>query len=148
MGLTLSITLWPGNWGHGVCGPWGCGPAMQVLVACHLTWLVALTPPTVFLLRRSDRTRRRTGLVLIALSLVALLAVIVYQRLVWWPAASEWQQPFFWQRCGFVVVTAVDFPLVQTLLVGTVLSAFSLRRKQAAVQPGATPQGNSIEICR
>jgi hypothetical protein len=38
----LSITNLPGNWGHSVCGVWGCGPPTQVLVGCHLAWFAVL----------------------------------------------------------------------------------------------------------
>ena len=125
---TLSIAQWPGNWGHGICGPWGCGPPMQALVSCHLAWLVFLTPPAVLLLRQGRFSPRRLGLALILMAVVALLSVIAYQRATWWPDASEWQRPFFWQRCGFCIVTAIDFPIVQTLAIGALLLFGSLRR--------------------
>ena len=41
---SLSVANLPGDWGHGICGPWGCGPPMQALVACHFAWLVVLAP--------------------------------------------------------------------------------------------------------
>jgi hypothetical protein len=33
--------------GHDVCGPWGCGPPLPVLVACHGFWLTLIGPPAV-----------------------------------------------------------------------------------------------------
>src|SRR6202034_2817596 len=32
---------------HTVCGPWGCGPPLPVLLACHTFWMVLLAPPAV-----------------------------------------------------------------------------------------------------
>lgn len=118
---SLSVANLPGDWGHGICGPWGCGPPTQALIACHLAWLVALALPAVFILRTSRRMRLRVGLFLTVLSLAVLLSVVVYQRLSWWPVASQWQRPFFWQRCAFCIATAVDVPVAQTLAVGLVI---------------------------
>jgi hypothetical protein len=47
-----------------------------------------------------------------------LLTVVVYQRVMWWPAVSEMQQKYFWQRCGFIVVTSVDVPILPMMVVG------------------------------
>ncbi len=61
---------------------------------------------------------RRVGLLLVALAGAVLLAMMVHQRLVWWPEASEVQRAYFWQRYGFSIATAVDVPVVQVLLIG------------------------------
>ena len=134
MAGALSIAQFSGDWGHGVCGPWGCGPPTQALIACHLAWLVILTPPAVLLSRRTARPHRRLGMAFVLVALAALLAVILYQRATWWSSASQWQRPFFWQRCGFCIVTAIDLPIVQTLVVGVLLIAGPPRR--ARTRPG------------
>jgi hypothetical protein len=118
---SLSVARIPGDWGHGICGTWGCGPPIQALVACHLAWLAALTPPLVFVRHWSRRAQCKMGLLLAALSISAVIALISYQRIVWWPEVSDWQRFFFWQRCGFCLVTAVDVPILQLLATGVLL---------------------------
>ncbi len=118
---SLSVAKLPGDWGHGICGAWGCGPPTQALVACHLAWLVALTPPVVFIMYWSRRAQCRVGFLLTALSICAVLALIAYQRIVWRPEAYEWQRSFFWQRCGFCLATTVDVPILQMFGLGLVL---------------------------
>ncbi len=130
MAAVLSLAQWSGDWGHGVCGPWGCGPPTQALISCHLAWLVFLTPPAVLLLRRTTHFQRRLGLFLILVAAVGLLSVVAYEWATWWPDAREWQRTFFWQRCGFCIATAIDFPVLQTLAIGILLLVGSLRRTQ------------------
>ncbi len=118
----LSLAGLPASSSHSICGPWGCGPPTQVLVACHLAWLVAMVPPAILLARwqqRPSRLVRATGLLMIMLSIAVLLMMLTYQGMVWWPQAGQWQRPYFWHRYGFSIATTVDVPIVQTLLVGT-----------------------------
>ena len=117
----LAIADVPGDLGHAICGPWGCAPSMQALLACHLAWFVALVPPAVMLTRwrkASGKTLRRVGLLAAGLAASALLAILLHERLVWWPDATELQQGHFWERYGYVVATTVDVPAVQVLLAG------------------------------
>lgn len=122
--VVLSLANWPGDWGHSICGPWGCGPPLQTLVACHLAWLVVLVPLSV-MLARSERIPppavRRLGMLLCIVGVILLVGIVIYQRVVWWPVVGDWQSKFFWQRCGFVVATMVDVPVAQFLLVGAYL---------------------------
>ncbi len=131
MAGALSISQWPGNWGHGVCGPWGCGPPLQALVACHLAWSVFLSPAAVLLVRRTPRTRRRIGLALVLVSTASILFVIGYEWFTWWPVVSPWQQAYFLRRIGFVIVTAIDLPILQTLGIGVLLLVSSRSRRLA-----------------
>lgn len=124
LALVLSIANWPGDWGHALCGPWGCGPPLQALLACHLAWLVTLAPPAVLLVRSPrvpTNIRRRIGTALCLAGAVILVGLVARERATWWPTAGEWQRNFFWQRCGFVLATTVDVPIVQLLLIGTYL---------------------------
>ncbi len=121
---SLSIATLPGDWGHAFCGPWGCGPTIQALVACHLSWLIILLPAAVLFARSSrisPQLVRRTGTMLLLGAIIGLLTIVVYQRLIWLPAASDFQRPYFWQRCGFVIATSIDLPLLQLLLAGIAL---------------------------
>ena len=123
----LSITNLPGNWGHSVCGVWGCGPPTQVLVGCHLAWLVVLIPLSL-IIGRSYRKRsgspQQLGKFLFLSGASLVMIVVIYQAATWWPAANDWQSNYFLQRCGFVIVTSVDIPMLQLLAIGL----FMIRR--------------------
>jgi hypothetical protein len=119
---TLSIARLPGDWGHGVCGPWGCGPPLQALAACHLSWLVVLLPLAgVSQTWLSRRQQRVLGIVGIMSGFVGMIGIATHEYCTWWPAVNEWQRGFFWQRVGFVIATWVDLPLVELILVGLLL---------------------------
>lgn len=145
---SLSIARLPGDWGHGICGPWGCGPPLQSLVACHVSWLVALGPATAILASSrwlSARVLRRAGATLALAGIIGLLAIVLHQCAFWLPIASEWQRPYFWHRCGFVIATTVDLPFVQISTIGLVLafSAGSRRIGETAKRNlGATERPN------
>ena len=128
---SLSVSRLPGDWGHGICGPWGCGPPLQSLVACHSAWLVALSAPVILVARSrclSVHIVRRVGVALTILGSIGLLGVVIYQVIFWLPHTTEWQRPYFWHRCGFVVATSVDLPLVQLAGLGGGLLYFSRYR--------------------
>lgn len=119
---TLSIARLPGDWGHGVCGPWGCGPPLQALVACHLSWLVVLLPLAgVLRLWLSRHQQRVLGAIVLVIGAAGLGGMIAYDISGWWAEASEWQRPFLWQRVGFAMATQIDFPLVELVLAGIYL---------------------------
>ena len=90
-----------------------------------------LAPFALFMMRCSRRVRLRAGLLLAALSVTALLSIVVYQRIHWWPAASDWQRSFFRQRCAFRIATTVEIPIVQTLAFGIVAIFPSPKRIRA-----------------
>ncbi|QDT00745.1 hypothetical protein [Adhaeretor mobilis] len=121
---SLAVTQISGDWGHSVCGPWGCGPPTQALVGCHLAWFVVLLP-LVFLSSNSSRLAVQSpiqlGMILLGAGTLMLLTLLIYQGVVWWPEASEWQRNFFWQRFGFSIATSVDIPALQLLTVGFVM---------------------------
>ncbi|MGE3239498.1 MAG: hypothetical protein AB7G28_01270 [Pirellulales bacterium] len=121
---TLSIANLSGNWGHAICGPWGCGPPLQALISCHLSWFVVLVPAVVLFQKSgwlSGHSLRRIGTTLCVASVAMLVAIIVYERLTWWPLVGESQRDFFWNRCGFVVATTVDVPTLQLFAIGAYL---------------------------
>jgi hypothetical protein len=118
----LSIARLPGDWGHGVCGPWGCGPPLQALLACHLSWLVVLLPLAgVLRLWLPCRQQRVLGMIVLVAGCVGLGGLVAYELTTWWPAVSEWQRHFFWQRIGFVIATQVDLPVIELILTGVCL---------------------------
>lgn len=124
LAVVLSIANWRGDWGHSICGPWGCGPPLQALLACHLAWLVILLPPVAMLIysaRVPVNVLRRIGILLCVAAALFVAAVVIYERLAWWPSANEWQRDYFWHRCGFVLATMFDLPVAQVLLLGLYL---------------------------
>ncbi len=111
---TLSIANWPGNWGHGVCGVWGCGPPLQALVACHLSWLVVLLPVLIGVRAyASAQTARRVAASGIIVALLGALGFVLHEYWTWYVPASEWLRSFFWRRVGFVILTTVEVPLLE-----------------------------------
>ncbi len=117
---TLSIANWPREWGHGVCGLWGCGPPLQALLACHLSWLVVLLPLAVVLPSwLSWRQQRMLGVLVVMIGCAGLVGLVAYEFSTWWLVASEWKRSFFWRRVGFVIATDVDLPLIELILAGT-----------------------------
>src|SRR5690606_36928829 len=106
---------------HGVCGPWGCGPPVQTLIACHLGWLVELSPVAVLVpMHLSTVSRRVAGWTLIAVGLVRLAALSVYEALTWLPHAPPFMRSYYGHRCLFSVATMTDAPIVQLIILGVV----------------------------
>lgn len=146
---TLSISQWPGDWGHSVCGAWGCGPPLQALVACHGSWLVLLLPMSVIAVPRvSERTLRLTAVIALSFALVGLMGVAVHEYLTWYERASTWQRPFYWRRVGFIILTTVEVPLMQALVLSLLVLSTTTRRhrlRSRDVSPIAVPQLHSLE---
>lgn len=115
----LQIRHWNSSVDHVVCGPWGCGPPLFVLVACHCFWIVLLVPPTVILAYRLPvASLRTTGRIVTLLGLTALLGIGGWDISQWWPMVSDWQHKFLLQRLAFATATFVDLPTVELLLIG------------------------------
>ena len=111
---------------HSVCGPWGCGPETAALVAMHAGWLAVIGPPLFYFpirLKWQRAAYHRLSLGLFASGLAGVLAIVAWQWLVWLPQAGPGSKDYIWQRCGFAVVTTVDLPLLQFLLVAVLLWA-------------------------
>ena len=119
---SLAISQFRGDWGHGVCGPWGCGPPVQALVSCHLFWVVLLALPLCLASAHSSPAAlRRIGLGLLFGGALGLVAVAVWQALVWLPAVHGWSRSYFLQRYLFTLATLVEAPIAQISLAGAAL---------------------------
>ena len=115
---------------HSVCGPWGCGPPTNALLAMHIGWAAAIWPPLFYLpwrLSFSRKTVKGIVLSLTAVGLTGLLAITAWQWIVWLPNASEWARSYIWQRCGFAILTAGDWPFMQLIAGGIILGSWRLR---------------------
>lgn len=116
---TLSIGHVRADWGHGVCGPWGCGPPLQALMACHLSWLVVLLPLAALIQTQiTERYTRLLGTMLITFGLVCIMGIIAYELFTWWPSATEFHRRYLWQRLGFAIVTQIDLPVIESIFTG------------------------------
>ena len=106
--------------GHDVCGPWGCGPPLPALLACHGFWLVLMGPPAVVAAwRLPSKWVWRLGFGLASAGLCGLVAVAAWEAATWLPQASSWQRQYIGQRYLFALITFVDAPIVQSLAIGT-----------------------------
>jgi len=120
----VSIRNIPLETKHDICGPWGCGPPTQALIACHVAWLVVLTPPVTWFAFKGKASRsliRSVGTFLILASSLVLLAIFLDQWIGWWHQVDPWKRQYLWQRYGFWIATAVDLPIIQVLLGGVFL---------------------------
>lgn len=135
---------------HSVCGPWGCGPETSALVAMHAGWLAVIGPPLVYFplrLKWTSSAIRRMSLGLFSAGLSGVLAIVVWQWLVWLPQAGAWSKDYIWQRCGFAVVTAVDWPLIPLLILSGILwiiTAFRQIQPIDATSASQLNQDNSL----
>ena len=126
----LAVSQLRGDWGHGVCGLWGCGPPAQALVSCHLFWGVLLVLPASLVSANSTpASLRRIGLGLLSGGVFGLFAVAAWQALVWLPAVQGWPRNYFFERYLFTLATLVEAPIVQTALAGAALWLIATRRK-------------------
>jgi hypothetical protein len=109
---------------HSVCGPWGCGPETAALVAMHAGWLAVIGPPLIYFplrLKWPKSANRKLSLGLFSAGLTGVLAIVAWQWLVWLPQAGPWSKDYIWQRCGFAIVTAADWPLIPLLILSGLL---------------------------
>lgn len=124
---TLSVARWPGNWGHSVCGVWGCGPPLQTLVACHVSWVVVLAPPALYLLSRASqreafaRALSLTSIVVLILAVTLVAIAAAHEYLTWYATASDFQKIYFCRRVGFVLITTVEVPLLEVAGLATIV---------------------------
>lgn len=131
IGFVLSVHAWPINLGHDVCGPWGCGPPTLTLVSCHLAWITVLGPPSWWLFRRFSNFKSLIAFTGIAASGLATVSVAAHVHWQWLPSVSEYYQTYRWQRVGFILATAVEYPI---LPVGFLAVAIPLLQRIPSLQ--------------
>jgi hypothetical protein len=119
----LQLTHLPGDWGHAICGPWGCGPRLQSLVACHAFWFVVVIPLVAIPARFwSTRGLLRLGWALLFLGACGLVGVGI------WQAAHDRQADYLVQRYLFLLATLVEVPIVPITLAGAWCRTVGARR--------------------
>ncbi len=124
----LSLRNLPGEYSHYLCGPWGCLPPIQALLAVHGFWGVVIAP---FVWRYARlRTRRelfRAGGWLSSLALLGILCSFAY---TWWGLRDYHVRSFVTFYLGRALgglATQTDLPLVQIWIAGIALIALGLR---------------------
>lgn len=134
----LALRDLPGDWGHALCGPWGCGPPLQALLSIHAAWAVLLWAPA-FVLPRIYASRsagmRRIGAILAAAGVGGLVAIAIRESLFAGSSASESAANYLLQRILFVIATSIDAPVVQATIAGFVLRWGASSRKWAPAYP-------------
>jgi len=129
---TLQIARLNGPWDHAICGPWGCGPPLSALVACHAFWTVLIGGVvTLGIANWSASTLSITGRVLAVCGLLALVAVAVWEGVHWPPSDNAMFQHYLVQRYLFVLATSIDTPIVELAVAGGALFVAG-RGKQTA----------------
>ena len=133
------------SWTHVLCGPWGCGPPTEAVVAMQgfwligmggLAWLCAGSWPSGLL--------RCVGIVLGVAGLLALVGIGLWDFRTYLPQTQTAPNRYLWQRFLWTVATAVDVPAVQSVLVGTCLTWAARRRRKATATLAAGPAAAPI----
>ena len=120
------------DFGHGICGVWGCGPPVQALLACHGFWVVNLAA----LLWVNHAWfplpwERRLANVALVIGLLGFAAVAGHTMFFWYPFVSDEVRPYVVRRFLFSIATLVDAPLVQLALVGIAGRWLARRRAES-----------------
>jgi hypothetical protein len=128
---SLMIYFIPGEFSHGICGPWGCYPEIQPLAALHTAWLLGIILPTVLAARSfTVRWGRRLGWILTALGAMGLAAVTAREACIWLPQVPEEERGYFHLRLLYAVAMLTDVPLVQMIVAGIVSCVIAWRRNR------------------
>ena len=137
----LQLQELPYDFGHGICGVWGCGPPVQALLACHGFWAVNLATLLWFNHRWLPPNWER-GLANLALGIavVGLIGVAAYQMAFWFPHVSADTRRYVVQRYLFSIAILVDAPLVQLAAFGIAGRWLGGKREVSLAAPDAVPK--------
>jgi hypothetical protein len=117
----------PGDLGHALfgdrlCGPWGCLPPLQALVALHAVWVLLLAPLAVWVGRYWPANRTRAaGALLALLGAAGVAALTVVEARTWLPTVSSADRLYLPHRVAYRLALLTDLPLVQVTVVGVAL---------------------------
>jgi hypothetical protein len=136
----LQIERIPGEYGHALCGVWGCYPPLQALLAMHLFWTVLLIPLLVWILCSwSPRGRWWAAMLFLTTGLVGIGMVLFQKTVVWALSVPPEFRQYLLQRFIFSLLTLSDWPLLQLTIVGLIcrLSVSRRRKRMDQSSPGA-----------
>lgn len=124
----LSLRLLPGDYSHRFCGPWGCLPPVQAMMAMHGFWILVIVPPTAWAIRtQQPRARKTIGLSLTAVAAIGIGFVLAWESWTWTQRYGAGWGNLLSQRLLVAAVTTTDVPLLQILAAGIVLSVTGRR---------------------
>ena len=90
--------------------------------------------------RKTIGSPHQLGKILCLTGASLVMAVVLYQGATWWLAAGDWHRNYFLQRCGFVVVTSVDIPMLQLLAIGLVMIRQGRRSCLTSTESACSPE--------
>lgn len=124
-----------------LCGPWGCLPPLQALLAIHGFWFMAISPFAVQAIRAGAPSQLATSGRLLIGGALAGLALAA--------AAIAWRDHDHFRgeaphhllpHVGIEIITMVDLPFFQVLAAGLALRIAGRRKARAdARAPGPMP---------
>ncbi|MGF1580723.1 MAG: hypothetical protein ACFCD0_15280 [Gemmataceae bacterium] len=130
----LSLTLIPGDYSDYVgvlCGPWGCLPPIQPLIAYHSFWLVVLAFPTGWvLLNLSPSTVALVGKIAFGMSWLGLFLFLGVESYRWLLQVGPTYRMYLGQKLLHSLATHGDLPFVQLLITSFVCWRVGARQKQ------------------
>jgi len=130
---------------HSVCGPWGCGPRTEALIAVHGFWMVLLLPPLYWLARRTPPAWLHwIGACFLALGALALAGIGGW---AWHDSLHALPEKLLLHGYLFAVVTAVEIPAVQVLLAGAMClltARVRIRKQNNALRAGGESAGDEM----
>ncbi len=135
----LRIHFLEDRWGHAICGAWGCGPPLSALVSYHGFWLLFILPMAVLYSRQlPPAASRRIGIVVSAISIGAILLLVVVDAVSFWQYSTG--RDYIFQRGLFRLATYVGFPLIPMSLAGLVFWFVAARKvRQVDSAPATDP---------
>jgi hypothetical protein len=134
----LLLEAVPGDFGHDWCGPWGCWPPIQALVALHLFWVVLFAPPIVWACRTCQPlTLRRLGGLLTTLGLLGVALVAAREAVTWYPHMPAEYRRYFGRRVVYALAMLTDLPVVQLIMAGAVCRVAARRKRRPAASAAA-----------
>ena len=135
---SLMIYFIPGEFSHGICGPWGCYPEIQPLAALHTAWLAGIGLPTMLAACYWPvRWARRLGWTMTALGAMGLTAITCREAITWLPQVPEEWRGYFHLRVVYTVAMLTDVPLLQLVLAG-IVTCVIIRRRNRTQQMNST----------
>jgi hypothetical protein len=139
---TLPRDLGEALLGHSLCGPWGCLPPLQALVAMHAFWVLLLIPLVLWAVRSWPPVWLWSfGVALTGLGLLGLAVVAGWEVRQCWLKFPD-LRPYVVQRVLYVLATLIHVPLVQVTLAGlTCWLAGKWRWPARTLSPVAAPPG-------
>lgn len=129
--LVLSYRDIRGDWDHAVCGVWGCSPPLAAVLSCQGVWGLILFPLTYWASRSfSLRVRRIIANTLLAVSIAALIGIVIYEYFHWYLYVGPNSRRYILHRLALATLTQIDFPVVLLFITGLLMRFFAAGKKE------------------